>query len=94
MSTESFCYKTEPAVCSSEIHFQLEDHNIIRNVVFCGGCPGNLQAIAKLVEGRTADEVIRLLKGNRCGNKMTSCGDQLARALETAIKSGSSGQEK
>ena len=94
MSSESFSYKTEPAVCSSEIHFQLEDRNIIRNVVFCDGCPGNLLAIAKLVEGRTAEEVIALLKGNRCGNKMTSCGDQLARALETALKSGNSRQEK
>ena len=94
MSDQSFCFNTDPSVCSSEIHFNLEDHNIIRNVVFYGGCHGNLQAIAKLVEGRTAEEVIRLLKGNRCGNKTTSCGDQFARALEAALKSGNSKQEK
>ena len=38
--------------------------------------------VSKLVEGRTIDEVIFLLKGIQCGNKGTSCPDQVAKALE------------
>ena len=37
--------------------------------------------------GMPAEEVIRRLKGIKCGNKPTSCPDQLALALEEALKS-------
>lgn len=39
-----------------------------------------------LVEGRTIDEVIEMLKGIECGVKGTSCPDQVARALENYKK--------
>lgn len=76
-------YKTR-GTCSSQITFDLEDGKV-KNVSFMGGCNGNLKAIAKLVEGMEAEKVIKLLKGNTCGMKNTSCGDQLAVALETAL---------
>lgn len=76
-------YKTK-GTCSSQITFDLEDGKV-KNVSFMGGCNGNLKAIAKLVEGMEAEKVIKLLKGNTCGMKNTSCGDQLAVALETAL---------
>lgn len=69
--------------CSQAIRFEL-DGNIVRNVQFLGGCHGNLQGIAKLVEGMDADEVINRLKGVRCGMKQTSCPDQLAKAIAEA----------
>lgn len=72
-------------VCPSKIVFETED-NILRNVKFIGGCPGNLQAVAALVEGMPVDEVIKRLKGIRCGGKLTSCPDQLARALAQSKK--------
>jgi uncharacterized protein TIGR03905 len=75
-------YKTQN-VCSSEINFDLED-NKLHNVVFTGGCNGNLKAIGKLVEGMDADQVIALLKGNTCGPNFTSCADQLTKAVEAA----------
>ena len=75
-------YKTKN-VCSSEINFDLEG-NKIHNVVFTGGCNGNLKAIGKLVEGMDADQVIALLRGNTCGPNFTSCADQLTRAIEAA----------
>ena len=75
-------YKTKN-VCSSEISFDLEG-NKLHNVVFTGGCNGNLKAIGKLVEGMDADQVIALLKGNTCGYNSTSCADQLTRAIEAA----------
>ena len=75
-------YKTQN-VCSSEINFDLED-NKIHNVVFTGGCNGNLKAIGKLVEGMDADQVVAILQGNTCGYSNTSCADQLTKAIEAA----------
>jgi uncharacterized protein (TIGR03905 family) len=54
---------------------------VVTHCAFLGGCPGNTQGVAKLVVGRQASEVIRLLKGINCRGG-TSCPDQLARALE------------
>ena len=70
-------------VCSSEIDFDLEN-NQLHNVVFTGGCNGNLKAIGKLVEGMDADKVIALLEGNTCGRSSTSCADQLTQAIRMA----------
>ena len=75
-------YKTK-GTCSQRISFDLED-NKIKNVNFIGGCHGNLQGIAALVEGMDAEEVIQKLSGIRCGWKNTSCPDQLALAIEHA----------
>lgn len=72
-------YNTE-GVCAKEIDFDLTD-GIVSNVRFKGGCPGNLQAISSLIEGMPAEEVIKKVKGIKCGNKTTSCTDQLANAL-------------
>ena len=52
---------------------------------FYGGCPGNLLAISKLVEGADAKQIISILKGNDCGGRGTSCSDQFAIALEQAL---------
>lgn len=78
----SYLYKTK-GTCSSQIEVELEG-DIVRNVKFTGGCHGNLQAIPKLVEGMTVDEVERRIAGIRCGFKNTSCGDQLAKAVREA----------
>ena len=75
---------TTQGTCSRFIDFDLED-GIIKNVVFTGGCNGNLKGIGALVEGMDAEEAIKRLTGIRCGFKATSCPDQLAKALEAAI---------
>lgn len=72
-------YKTR-GTCSTNIHFNVVDGRVT-GVRYTNGCNGNLQAIAKLVEGLPVDEVIAKLEGIRCGFRNTSCGDQLARAL-------------
>lgn len=69
-------------VCSSAIDIEV-DGDVIRSVVFTGGCHGNLQGISKLVEGMKVEDAISRLKGIRCGFKNTSCPDQLAQALES-----------
>lgn len=68
-------------VCSKEINFDIVD-NKLRNVNFVRGCDGNLLGIGSLVDGMDIDDVISRLKGIHCGEKNTSCPDQLARALE------------
>jgi uncharacterized protein (TIGR03905 family) len=73
-------YKTS-GVCSREINFDIID-NKVKNVSFVAGCSGNLKGLARLVEGMEVDEAIKRLEGITCGNKTTSCPDQLARALK------------
>lgn len=72
-------------VCSRQISFDIENGKI-KNVVFTGGCNGNLKGIGALVEGADATDVLNRLKGTRCNFKNTSCPDQLAVAIETALK--------
>ena len=79
-----YTYRTK-GTCSQLIDFDLED-GVVKNVVFTGGCNGNLKAIGKLVEGKEAAEIRNLLLGNTCGFKDTSCADQLARALTGALE--------
>lgn len=77
-------YKTK-GTCSSEIEIELNG-DIIESVKFYGGCNGNLQGISRLVKGMTAQQAIERLEGIRCGFKVTSCPDQLAKALRGAIE--------
>ena len=73
-------YRTS-GVCAMAIEFDLDENKKLHNVKFIGGCSGNTQGIASLVEGMDAEEVIRRLEGIQCGRKPTSCPDQLALAL-------------
>ena len=82
----TYTYRTQ-GVCSQKITFTLEN-GIVSDVSFYGGCNGNLKGIAKLVEGMKAEDVIARIKGTTCGFKRTSCPDQLAVALEQALKEG------
>lgn len=70
-------------VCSRAIQIEL-DGDTIKNVEFVGGCNGNTQGIASLVRGMKVDDAISRMEGITCGNKPTSCPDQLAKALRQA----------
>ncbi len=81
-------YSFDPQrVCSKKIFFSLDEENRLHDVKFLGGCPGNLQAIGKLVEGKDAKEIADILRGNDCGGRGTSCADQLSVAIDAALKS-------
>jgi len=74
-----FTYSTK-GTCSRQILFDVDNNNLLHNVRFIGGCGGNLQGIARLVEGQNIDNIQTLLAGIRCkGN--TSCPDQLSKAI-------------
>lgn len=77
-------YKTN-GTCSRKITFTVDEENKIHDVVFEGGCHGNLQGIGKLVEGMDANEVVKRVSGIKCGFKSTSCPDQLAKAITEAL---------
>ncbi len=78
-------FKTENT-CAKFIEFELND-DIVTNVKFLsGGCPGNLQALPKLVEGMTVKDIEEKLGGIMCGVKKTSCADQLAKAVKQAYQ--------
>lgn len=78
-------YKTK-GVCSTNIKLEL-DGDIVKEVVFTGGCNGNLKAISTLVKGMSVTEIEEKLLGNTCGLKGTSCADQLAKAVREAYNS-------
>lgn len=73
-------------VCSKRIDFALDEEGRLHDVKFMGGCPGNLLAIGKLVEGKDAKEIADILRGNDCGGRGTSCADQLSIAIDAALK--------
>lgn len=77
-------YKTK-GVCSQAIEFEMGHDKKLHNVKFIGGCSGNTQGVAKLVEGMDADEVLRRLEGIKCGPRPTSCPDQLCKAIRQAL---------
>ena len=78
-------FEFEPkGVCAKKIMFEIKGGKL-HNVRFIGGCPGNLGAIVKLLEGADALQTARLLRGNQCRDKGTSCTDQLAIAIEKAM---------
>lgn len=78
-----FTYATK-GVCSRKITFDIVDGKL-HNVQFEGGCPGNLLAIGKLLEGKDALEIAELLAGNDCRGRGTSCADQLSQAIKANI---------
>lgn len=72
-------------VCSSRIEVEVEE-GVVRSVRFTGGCHGNTQGLAALAKGMRVAEVVERLKGTDCKGRGTSCPDQLARALEEALR--------
>ncbi len=83
--SEQFIYHTK-GTCSTEMIF-IMDGNKIENLEVVSGCNGNLKGISALVKGHTAEEIIPLLQGIRCGSKSTSCPDQIAKALTQYLDS-------
>lgn len=75
---------TTKGTCSRQIDVTIED-GIITEVVFMGGCNGNLKGISALCKGKKPEEIIPVLEGITCGFKSTSCPDQLAKALKSMI---------
>lgn len=72
-------YRTK-GTCCGLMRIALQD-GVILDTEFIGGCDGNLKGIRNLLKGMHIDEVIAKFKGITCGDKSTSCPDQLATCL-------------
>lgn len=81
---EKKIFKPSNEVCSKQISFEYEN-GIMHNLEFIGGCNGNLKAIGKLCEGMKLEDIVRILDGNLCGHRKTSCADQLAKAIKEVL---------
>ncbi len=75
---------TPKGVCSQAFQIEVEE-GVIRSVQVTGGCDGNLKGLSSLLKGMTVEDAIQRMEGIRCGMKATSCPDQLAQALKTAL---------
>ena len=82
---KAYEYYTQ-GVCSRQIHVEVDDENRIVDAYFIAGCPGNTQGVCSLIKGMRIEDVIPKLKGITCGNKTTSCPDQLAVMLEKILE--------
>ena len=80
MASTKIAYKPR-GTCSTKMEIEVED-GVIKNVDISGGCDGNLEGMSRLVAGMKTSDAIERLEGIMCGNKGTSCPDQLARALK------------
>ena len=82
MTKEGLIHKNV-GTCSLAVKFDIVDDKV-KNVQFVGGCHGNTQGVAALIEGMDVDEAISRIKGIDCQGRGTSCPDQLAEGLEQA----------
>ena len=83
-------YTFQPrGVCSRAMSVEVDDQGVIRDLQVVGGCNGNLQAISRVVEGMTVEQIEGYFKGISCNGRGTSCSDQLATAVRKAKESES-----
>ena len=75
---------TPRGVCSRSFQIEVED-GVIRSVQVVGGCDGNRKGLSSLLAGMKVEEAVQRMEGIRCGGKPTSCPDQLAQALKSAM---------
>ena len=79
-------YTYETVGChAKQITFDING-DVITNIEFLEGCPGNKLAVAALCEGKTVEEIEKRIKGINCPRipEDTSCPDQLAVAVRKA----------
>ena len=76
-------YRYKPnGVCSTEMIFDIDENDIVKDLKVIGGCNGNLKGISSLIKGMKIDDIIVKLSDIKCGYKDTSCPDQIAKALK------------
>ena len=72
-------------VCSKVLQFRIKD-GVILDFDAVGGCSGNLRGIGAIVKGMKIDEVAQKFEGVPCGNRPTSCPDQISKALNAYME--------
>lgn len=75
---------TTHGTCARFIDIELDGERV-KEIRFIGGCAGNAQGVASLVQGLHAQDVITRLRGLECRGG-TSCPDQLSQALSGMLE--------
>lgn len=77
-------FKYNPiGVCPRELDIVVNtEDKTVSDICFKGGCSGNHRGLCALIKGMNINEASDKLKGIKCGNRETSCPDQLSKALE------------
>ncbi len=86
-------YQPDETVCAVDIEVHTRG-DVITYYRAVRGCSGNSRGIGALVKGMKVDEAISRLEGIPCGNRPTSCPDQLAQALKAMKKSSPDARQK
>ncbi len=73
-------------VCARGMSVSLNADHTIESIEVIGGCNGNLKGLSALLKGMSAEEAIARMQGTTCGNKPTSCPDQISIALKQALQ--------
>lgn len=90
-----YTYVTNGKTCTNSIKVDLDEANCVKDIVFLGGgCQGNLTALKSVLVGKDANWIIEHFKGILCGNRGTSCADQLALCMEEAMNANKAGNPK
>ena len=90
-----YTHNTNGKTCTRDIIVDVDDKGIIQSVEFSGGgCQGNLRAISGMLVGKEAKEVQKQFEGIPCGNRGTSCADQLAQLLKKVLSVQNCGNVK
>lgn len=77
---------TNRGVCSRKTVVDLAPDGTINDISIIGGCSGNTRGIMALLKGMNARDAIVKMRGIDCNGRGTSCPDQVAAALEEALK--------
>lgn len=72
-------------VCSKLFLIKIKD-DVILEMEAVGGCSGNLKGIAALIKGMNIQDVASRISGLPCGSRLTSCPDQISKAIEAYIE--------
>ncbi len=86
--TRTFKFTTDGRTCSKNVVFDIVgEEQILKNVVYEGGCNGGTQGIGAMAEGRPCAEVADILEHIVCDLKKSgsSCGQQLAFGIKQAL---------
>ena len=83
----AYVYEPEGQICARSITVSLKG-DVLEDVIFEGGCSGNLQALRRVVRGKTVAEIEELFTGIDCDGRGTSCSDQLSKAIRKAYELG------
>ena len=71
--------------CCKRFDCTIDDDGCLHNITFLGGCKGNLTALCMLLEGKPVKDVCEKFKDLSCGNKDTSCMQELSKGLARVL---------